>query len=106
MDILLKEGYFITAEIKIKDLTKTVIARRALSNLQKASLMEAGCSLFSVQQVFNDPSRFILRERFDDEEAFKKHFEYSHTKYYLEQNLTEVVQYFQMDVPVAPISSE
>lgn len=37
-------------------------------------------------------------ERFDDEDSFKKHFEYEHTKKYVSLDLTEVVQYFQTNI--------
>ncbi|MGF6147762.1 Uncharacterised protein [Kingella potus] len=37
-------------------------------------------------------------ERFDDEAAFKQHFDETHTKDYVALDLTEVVQYFVSDV--------
>jgi len=39
--------------------------------------------------------RLLLWECFDDEAAFKAHFEYAHTKVYFALGLTEVLQNFK-----------
>jgi len=43
-------------------------------------------------------SRFLSWECFDDEAAFKAHFEMDHTKEYVSLGLTEVVLHFQTDI--------
>jgi quinol monooxygenase YgiN len=94
-------GYYITAELKVKDVSRVEEARSALSSLCEKTLEEPGCSIFQLHADSKEATRFLLWERFDDEAAFKRHFEESHTKEYVALGLTEVVQYFQTDV--APV---
>lgn len=94
----MKKGYFITAELKVKDITKIEAVKTELLKLQKKTLKEQGCDFFSIHQDNSEPTRFIMWERFNDENSFKQHFEYQHTKEYVQQGLTEVVQYFQTDL--------
>lgn len=94
----LSPGYFITAELKIKEESRIREARDALALLCRETLQEPGCSLFVLHYDRNEPSRFVLWERFDDEAAFRAHFEASHTKEYIAKDLTEVVRYFQTDL--------
>ena len=91
-------GYYITAELKVKDESRIQEAKESLLLLCKATLTEPGCMLFTLHYDPKVPTRFLLWERFDDEAAFKMHFEASHTKEYLAKDLTEVVQYFQTDI--------
>ena len=91
-------GYHITAELRLKDIERLQEARQALAELSARTLTEPGCSLFTVHHDAATPTRFVLWERFDDEQAFKKHFDEAHTKAYVALDLTEVVQYFQTDV--------
>jgi 4-carboxymuconolactone decarboxylase len=91
-------GYYITAELKVKNESQTQAAKEALLNLCKATLTEPECTLFALHQDPKSPTRFLLWERFDDESAFKTHFEAPHTKEYVAKDLTEVVQYFQTNI--------
>ena len=92
---MLTDGYYITAELKVKDPTKVQITREALVILCDKTLTESGCSMFTAHEDLNQPTRFLLWECFDDEAAFKAHFEEPHTKEYVALDLTEVVQFFQ-----------
>ena len=94
----MKNGFFITAEIKVKDYSKIELAKKELLKLQQETLTEPGCDFFSIQQDNNEPSRFIMWERFNNENAFQKHFELKHTKDFVSKDLTEIVQYFQTNV--------
>lgn len=91
-------GYYITAELRVKEPAKADQAKIALAVLAQKTLQEAGCSIFTVHQDVSEPSRFLLWERFDDEAAFKQHFEEVHTQDYLKLELTDVVQYWVSDV--------
>ncbi|WP_096087853.1 putative quinol monooxygenase [Agaribacterium haliotis] len=91
-------GYFITAELRVKDQAQIVNAKSALVTLCQKTLTEPGCSLFSLHQCEQDPARFLLWERFDDEAAFKQHFEETHTKDYIRLDLTDIVQHFQSNI--------
>ncbi len=91
-------GYYITAELRLKDAAKIGQAKQALSVLAEKTLTETGCSIFTVHHDTNEPTRFLLWERFDDEQAFKRHFDEPHTRDYMALDLTEVVQYFVSNV--------
>ena len=92
------KGYFITAELKVKNVERVSEAKSALKTLCEKTLKEPGCSLFTLHHCTENNDRFILWERFEDEAAFKQHFLEPHTKDYVDLDLTEVVQYFQSDV--------
>ena len=91
-------GYYVTAELKVKDASRVDVAKNALSVFCQKTLTEPGCSLFTLHQDPKQPDRFLLWERFDDEAAFKAHFEADYTKAYVQQDLTDVVLFFQTDV--------
>lgn len=97
-------GYYVTAELRVKNSEKVMQAKEALALLANKTLNEAGCSIFTVHQDAAEPTRFLLWERFDDEAAFKKHFSEAHTQEYLALDLTEVVQYWVSNV-VAPVGA-
>ena len=88
-------GYYVTAELRIKDETKIEQTTRALSKLCAATRNEPGCRIFVLHQNSSDPRSLLLWECFDDEAAFKAHFEYAHTKAYFAQGLTDVSQNFK-----------
>lgn len=95
---MLEQGYFLTAELRVKDQERVQEAREALKKLCADTVREPGCSLFCLHECTGDPGRFILWERFDNEEAFKRHFTLSHTRSYIDRGLTDIVQYFQTDI--------
>ena len=92
------KGYYVTAELKLKDASSAKEAKSALRKLCSETLKEEGCSIFELHQIKNDETRFLLWERFEDEESFKLHFELEHTKEYLAKDLTDVVQFFTSDI--------
>jgi quinol monooxygenase YgiN len=94
----LTSGYYITAELKAKHQDKIGITTEALKVLCKHTIKEPGCSMFTLHLDANQPSRFLIWERFEDEAAFKAHFEEAHTKEFVALGLTEIVQYFQTDI--------
>jgi 4-carboxymuconolactone decarboxylase len=96
--MMLTPGYYITAELKVKDGSKVSVAKTALTALCEKTLSESGCSLFLLHHDSTVATRFLLWERFDNESAFKKHFEEEYTKAYIESDLTEVVQLFLTDL--------
>lgn len=92
--------YYVTAELKLTDMTRLEEMKTALTTLQQATIKEAGCHLFSVHQDKSDPSKIILWECFEDEEAFEHHFTLQHTKDYFALNITEVVQAVKSDLMI------
>ena len=95
---MLEKGYFITAELRVLDSSKLLQTKKALYKLCEETLKEPGCNLFTLHQCNKDENCFLLWERFDNEEAFKQHFNEQHTKDYIALDLTEVVQFFQTNV--------
>ena len=95
-------GYFITAELKIKDETKIEETKMALIELCTITRTEPGCRFFVLHQNLADPRSLLLWECFDDEVAFKAHFEYPHTKTYFARGLTEVLQNFKTTIVPSP----
>ena len=91
-------GYFITAELRVKDESNVQFAREALLTLCKETLTEPGCSIFTLHHDSKCATRFLLWERFSDEAALKAHFAAPHTKKYIDKDLTEIIQYFQTDI--------
>lgn len=92
------KGYYVTAELKVKDPTKAEEAKFVLTKLCSETLKEKGCSIFELHQIEGDENRFLLWERFDDEQAFNRHFDLQHTKDYLASDYTEVVQFFKSSI--------
>ena len=91
-------GYYITAGLRVKDPMRIDEARKALADLCSTTPQEPGCTIFQLHQDTATPTRFVLWERFNDETAFRQHFELPHTHDYLALDLTEVVQFFQTQV--------
>ena len=95
---MFNQGYFITAELKVKNRDKVFEAKSALITLCQKTLEEPGCNLFTLHQCSEREDRFLLWERFESEAAFKQHFMEQHTKDYVSLDLTEVVQSFQSGI--------
>jgi len=103
-------GYYMTAELRIKDAAGIEETRKALIELCAVTRTEPGCRFFLLHQNLSDPKSLFLWECFDDEAAFKAHFEYPHTKAYFARGLTDVVQNFKTvaidgDVPATLLQS-
>ena len=95
---MLTNGYFITAELQVKDLSRLMETKDALKILCEETLKEPGCNMFTLHQCQQMEGRFLLWERFEDEAAFQQHFVEQHTQDFVDQNLTEIVQFFQTDI--------
>ncbi|GAB6261110.1 putative quinol monooxygenase [Photobacterium sp. 53610] len=97
--MVFSQGYYITAELKVKDRANIQTAFESLQRLCAQTLQEPGCSIFQLHRCLQDDSRFLLWERFDSEADYHAHFQQPHTLAYLKLDLTEVVQYFASNVP-------
>lgn len=98
---MFSSGFYITAELKIKDKDKILETREALQTLCRTTLQqESGCTLFQLHQCQEDMTRLLLWERFDSEEAYHAHFRQAYTQEYLARDLTEIVQHFVSDVVI------
>ena len=71
---MFNSGYYITAELKVKEPANIGKACQYLKKLCEETLKEPGCSIFTLHQCVDDESRFLLWERFDSEDDFKFHF--------------------------------
>jgi len=83
-------GYYMTAELRIKDAQRVQETLDALSRLSTTTRTEPGCRLFMLHQDLSDPQRLFLWERWDDEAALQKHLAAAHTQAYFALDLTEV----------------
>lgn len=95
---MFEPGYYVTAELKVLDLTRVEEMKVALAELQKETLKEQGCTIFCIHQDSEDEKRLVLWERFNDEAAFNHHFTLPHTKSYLEHAFTDVVSVIKTNV--------
>jgi quinol monooxygenase YgiN len=83
-------GYYMTAELRVKDEQRVQETLDALSKLSATTRSEPGCRLFMLHQDLSDPQRLFLWERWDDEAALKQHLTAPHTQAYFALDLTEV----------------
>lgn len=98
---MLSSGFYITAELRIKDQNRILETLEALQTLCKLTLQqEHGCSLFQLHQCQQEPTRLLLWERFDSEDAYHAHFKQTYTQAYLSKDLTEVVQHFVSEIVI------
>jgi len=96
---MLSSGFYITAELKIKDKNRILETREALQALCELTLQqEPECTLFQLHQCQEEPTRLLLWERFDSEQSYNAHFKQPYTQHYLSKDLTEVVQHFVSDI--------
>jgi quinol monooxygenase YgiN len=95
---MLTSGYYVTAEIRVKDPSRVDETKAALAALARDTLFEPGCTIFTVHQDAAQPTRFVLWERFDDEQAFKAHGALPHTKAFGALGLVEMVQAIRTNV--------
>ena len=91
---MFEPGYYVTAELRLKDASRLETARQGLAELAEWTLTEPGCTIFVVHHDAAAPTRFVLWERFDDEAAFKRHLEGAHTQEFAALDLVEVAQYY------------
>ncbi len=91
---MLEQGYFITAELRVKNPENVEHTKSQLTLLCQKTIEEPGCTLFSLHQCKSEPTRLLLWERFNSEEDYKIHFQQPHTLQYLAQDLTEIEQFF------------
>lgn len=84
-------GYYMTAELRVKDETRIEETIDALTKLAAITRTEPGCRLFILHQNLADKRRLFLWERWDDKAALAAHLEASHTQAYFARDLTEVL---------------
>ncbi|WP_028108313.1 putative quinol monooxygenase [Ferrimonas futtsuensis] len=92
------QGLFITAELRVKPDVSLELAKLAIFRFCRDMESEPGCSLALPLQDREDPRKFILWERYDDEAAHQAHFDAEHTQRFIQQGLTELVQAFQSEL--------
>ncbi|GAB3723438.1 putative quinol monooxygenase [Nocardiopsis nanhaiensis] len=86
--------YEVTARIRCSAEADAGEARLALGALARHTRSEPGCLAFSVHEEADAPGSFVLWEVFTDEAAFKKHFDYEHTRSYTGLRLTDLVEHW------------
>ncbi|MGF1721996.1 antibiotic biosynthesis monooxygenase [Vibrio kyushuensis] len=82
---------FINAGLKLTADSDREFALEQLSLLVDETKKEPGCQYFELLANKEDSTTFTLWERWDNEQSLAEHFQKSHTKAYLNHNLTDVV---------------
>ncbi|MCZ2723730.1 antibiotic biosynthesis monooxygenase [Marinomonas sp. 15G1-11] len=93
---MLQSGLFITAELRIKPDKELSHAISALNAYCHAMETEPGCSMALPLQDKEDPYRFILWERYNDNTAFEAHFQAQHTQDFMASEIADLVQAFEL----------
>lgn len=84
------ERLWVSAGIEVQNKDDVARAKKALINLVQETLKEPGCLNFRVLHNMEKPQCFTLWECWQDEQAFKAHFEAPHTKAYLAKEFTQI----------------
>ncbi|AZP10884.1 putative quinol monooxygenase [Undibacterium parvum] len=84
-------GYYMTAELRIKDETRVDETLAALLKLASITRTEPGCRLFMLHQDVIDKQHLFLWEGWDNESALATHLAAPHTQTYFALDLTEVL---------------
>lgn len=95
---MFNSGYYVTVELQAKPARDPREVREALAELCRQSVKEPGCSIFALHQDTLDPARFVLWERFDDEEAFMVHGGEPHAKAFGALELVDPVRAIKSNV--------
>lgn len=86
----IEKRFYSTGILKIKDLTKIDFAIAQLINLRNQTLVETGNISFDIKQVKDDPSKIILWECFQNEQAFNDHLASKHLQDFIKLDLVEL----------------
>nr|WP_263053312.1 antibiotic biosynthesis monooxygenase [Marinomonas mediterranea] len=92
------KGYFITAELRITDPNRVEETKARFKELCAITREEAGCTLFELHEFEEEPTKLMLWERFDSEEAFHFHHNAPYTIALKDKGLTEIVSIHQSDM--------
>lgn len=84
--------YEITGRLRATSADGIDAARDGLRALTAGALAEPGCLAFSAHQDASAPGDFLTWEVFADEEAFRQHVDYPHTKEFFGAGLVDIVE--------------
>ncbi len=82
--------YFVTAKIKVKPEVNLELAKLEMRKLVEKTLNEKDCHRFEIRQSLQDERVFIMWEEFTNKEALDRHFQYEHTKHFINQKMTTI----------------
>ncbi|MAF91864.1 MAG: antibiotic biosynthesis monooxygenase [Bdellovibrionota bacterium] len=83
---------FVFAQLQINDLKNREKTLVELERLKEESLKEFGCLQFNILEDMANKDIVYLYEEFKDRKAMDDHFDEEHTRHYLDQELTKVVE--------------
>ncbi|PRB78977.1 putative quinol monooxygenase [Pseudomonas sp. MYb185] len=84
--------YYLSARIRATDTQRLDETRRKLAELATVTRKEPACHLFSAFEDSQRSGDFILWECWEGKAGLEAHHAYRHTREYLAQELTEVVE--------------
>ncbi|WP_108261950.1 putative quinol monooxygenase [Mangrovicoccus ximenensis] len=76
-----------------------------LAGLVRDTAGEPGCLSFEIRQDLDDPTQFVLWERWTSPEALEAHHAYPHTRKVIETGATRVVSFRKLAPIGAPARS-
>ncbi|MEC9283205.1 MAG: antibiotic biosynthesis monooxygenase [Bdellovibrionota bacterium] len=82
---------FVFAQLQINDLENREKTLFELEKLKDESLKEFGCIQFDILEDMANKDIVYVYEEYKDRAAMDDHFDEPHTKHYLDQELTKVV---------------
>ncbi|MBS0847363.1 antibiotic biosynthesis monooxygenase [Citrobacter sp. JGM124] len=92
-------GHFITAKVLIDPQWSVAEGRQALDDYCQAMRQESGCTLALALQDNSQPRRFILWERYENQEAYQQHFTRSHTAAFIKAGWVSLVDVVETTLP-------
>ncbi|MBV1789040.1 antibiotic biosynthesis monooxygenase [Marinobacterium sp. D7] len=91
------EVYNLTARIRVTDPQRRALARKEMAQLQRLTRQEAKCLMFSIFEDQKREGEFLLWESWEGKAGLDAHFAQAHTQRYLALNLTEVVEFTELN---------
>jgi len=86
----IKEPFYSTGILKIKDTTKIDVSVFELKKLRNQTLLESGNISFDIKQLKDDPTKIILWECFKNEQCFNEHLSSKHFQEFINLDLVEL----------------
>ncbi|MGO1234006.1 MAG: putative quinol monooxygenase [Marinobacter sp.] len=89
--------YYLCARIRATDLQRLDETRRKLTELQTVTQKEPACREFRILEDKERKGDFLLWESWDGKAGLEAHYAAEHTRNYLAQELTDVIEFTELN---------
>jgi len=89
--------YYLCARIRATDLQRLDETRRKLNALQILTQKEPACHEFRILEDKERKGDFLLWESWDGKAGLEAHYAAEHTRNYMEQGLTDVIELTELN---------